>query len=62
MWRGGFVFARDVDGHFQRAGFTESDIAEFHGSSITCNARSLAATRSGFRGVALLVSGLGSRL
>lgn len=32
MANGSFVFTSNVDGHFQRAGFDESQIAECHGS------------------------------
>jgi len=29
---GGFIFTSNVDGHFQKAGFSESEVAECHGS------------------------------
>jgi NAD-dependent SIR2 family protein deacetylase len=32
MPRGGFVYTSNVDGHFQRAGFSEQRIVECHGS------------------------------
>lgn len=32
MPQGGFVFTSNVDGHFQRGGFTEQDVVECHGS------------------------------
>ena len=32
MRRGGFVFTSNVDGHFQRSGFPEEQVAEVHGS------------------------------
>ena len=32
MERGTFVFTSNVDGHFQKAGFTEAQVAECHGS------------------------------
>lgn len=32
MAMGGFVYTSNVDGHFQKAGFSDSDVAECHGS------------------------------
>ena len=41
MPRGGFVYTSNVDGQFQRAGFTEREVAECHGSihHLQCLAR-----------------------
>jgi NAD-dependent SIR2 family protein deacetylase len=50
MAHGGFVFTSNIDGHFQRAGFPETRVAECHGSihylqcMMPCSSRIWAAT------------------
>ena len=48
MPRGGFVYTSNVDGHFQRAGYSPQRVYEVHGTLARCSA-SMTAVRGSSR-------------